>query len=118
VSARSATRCPHAWRRVTWRNGTNPPWEADFAAVRVTPATDWRHRHLAPEVWLLCERGLGHTGGADTTWWRCRRPRRSHSSSGLAHHRCAIEQHYQDLKANWGSTTSKASRIRAGSITW
>ncbi len=21
-----------AWRRVTWRNGTNPPWEADFAA--------------------------------------------------------------------------------------
>jgi DDE superfamily endonuclease len=27
-----------AWRRVTWRNGTNPPWEADFVAVRVTPA--------------------------------------------------------------------------------
>lgn len=31
-----------AWRRVTWRNGTNPPWEADFAAGRVTPTTDWR----------------------------------------------------------------------------
>jgi SRSO17 transposase len=47
------------WRRVSWRNGTNPPWAADFAAVRVTPAGDWRHRRLAPEVWLLCEHGLG-----------------------------------------------------------
>ncbi len=90
------------WRRVTWRNGTNPPWEADFAAMRVTPATDWRHRRLAPEVWLLCERGLGPTG------------RRRHylvslpSSASLAqlvqlaHHRWAIEQHYQDLKTELG----------------
>jgi len=91
-----------AWRRVAWRNGTNPPWEADFAARRVTPATDWRHRRLAPEVWLLCERGLGPTG------------RRRHylvslpSSASLkqlvrlAHHRWAIEQHYQDLKTELG----------------
>jgi SRSO17 transposase len=92
----------HAWRRVTWRNGTHPPWEADFAAVRVTPATDWRHRRLAPEVWLLCERGLGPTG------------RRRHYLVSLplgaplkqlvrlAHHRWAIEQHYQDLKTELG----------------
>lgn len=90
------------WRRVAWRNGTNPPWEADFAALRVTPATDWRHRRLAPEVWLLCERGVGPTG------------RRRHylvslpaSASlkqlvQLAHHRWAIEQHYQDLKTELG----------------
>jgi SRSO17 transposase len=90
------------WRRVTWRNGTNPPWEADFAAMRVTPTTDWRHRRLAPEVWLLCERGLGPTG------------RRRHyvvslpaSASlpqlvRLAHQRWAIEQHYQDFKTELG----------------
>ena len=67
ASARSAMRCPpRGWRRVTWRNGTNPPWEADFAALRVTPATDWRHRRLAPEVWLLCERGPRPDGAPPT----------------------------------------------------
>ena len=90
------------WRRVTWRNGTNPPWQADFAALRVTPATDWRQRRLAPEIWLLCERGLGPTGRrrhyfvslpATTSLARLVR---------LAHHRWAIEQHYQDFKTELG----------------
>ncbi len=93
---------PRAWRRVEWRNGTNPPWAADFAAMRLTPATDWRQRRLAPEIWLLCERGLGPTG------------RRKHylislppSASlkqlvRLAHQRWAIEQHYQDFKTELG----------------
>ncbi len=50
-----------AWRVVTWRNGTNRPWKAHFAALRVTPAQRWPHRRRAPEVWLLCERDLGAT---------------------------------------------------------
>ena len=91
-----------AWRRVTWRNGTHPAWEADFAARRVTPATDWKRRQLAPEIWLLCERGLGPSG------------RRRHYLIALpptaslaqlvrlAHQRWAIEQHYQDLKTELG----------------
>ena len=63
IGTRPALRSPaRAWRGVTWRNGTNPAWTADFAALRVTPATDWRQRRLAPEIWLLCERGLGATG--------------------------------------------------------
>jgi SRSO17 transposase len=102
VRALSDALRPRAWRRVTWRNGTNPPWEADFAAFRVTPATDWRQRRLAPEIWLLCERGLGPTG------------RRRHYLVSLpptaslpqlvrlAHQRWAIEQHYQDLKTELG----------------
>jgi SRSO17 transposase len=93
---------PRAWRRVKWRNGANPPWAADFVALRITPATDWRRRRLAPEIWLLCERGLGPTG------------RRKHylvslpaSASlkqlvRLAHQRWAIEQHYQDFKTELG----------------
>jgi SRSO17 transposase len=93
---------PRAWRRVQWRNGANPPWAADFVALRITPATDWRRRRLAPEIWLLCERGLGPTG------------RRKHylvslpaSASlkqvvRLAHQRWAIEQHYQDFKTELG----------------
>src|SRR5882724_5973558 len=37
-----------AWRRVTWRNGTNRPWAARFAAVRVTPAHDWARSAAGP----------------------------------------------------------------------
>ncbi len=39
-----------AWRRVTWRNGSNPTRGGRFAAVRVTPAHGWHTGRLAPEV--------------------------------------------------------------------
>jgi SRSO17 transposase len=91
-----------AWRRVTWRNGTNPPWAADFAALRVTPATDWRHRRLAPEVWLLCERGLGPTGRRKHYLVSLPASASLHQLVRLAHQRWAIEQHYQHLKTELG----------------
>jgi hypothetical protein len=34
----AATQAPRHWRRVSWRNCTNPPWRASFCAIRVTPA--------------------------------------------------------------------------------
>ena len=91
-----------AWRRVEWRNGTNPPWTADFAAQRVTPATDWRHRRLAPEIWLLCERGLGPTGRRKHYFVSLPATASLHQLVRLAHQRWAIEQHYQDLKTELG----------------
>src|SRR4029453_1890833 len=62
VRTLSAALPGRAWRRVAWRNGTNPPWEADFAARRVTPATDWRQRRLAPENLVLWEQSPGPPG--------------------------------------------------------
>jgi len=93
---------PRAWRRVAWRNGTNPPWEADFAAIRITPATDWRHRRLAPDIWLLCERGLGPTGRRKHYFVSLPASAPLKQLVRLAHHRWAIEQHYQDFKSELG----------------
>jgi SRSO17 transposase len=93
---------PRAWRRVQWRNGTNPPWAADFVALRITPATDWRHRRLAPEIWLLCERGLGPTGRRKHYLVALPASATLKQLVRLAHQRWAIEQHYQDFKTELG----------------
>jgi SRSO17 transposase len=91
-----------AWRRVTWRNGLNRPWAARFAAVRVTPAHDWRDRRLAPEVWLLCEHDLGAT--PRTKYFFVNLPATASVKElvRLAHQRWAIEQQYQELKTELG----------------
>ena len=86
---------PRAWRRVTWRNGTNRPWTAHFAAVRVTPATDWRARRLAPEVWLLFERDLGTTPRIKAYFVALPPTASLRALVHLAHQRWVIEQQYQ-----------------------
>jgi SRSO17 transposase len=91
-----------AWHRVAWRNGTHPVWEADFAAVRVSPAPEWRRRQFAPEVWLLCERGLGPTGRRKHYLVSLPATASLRQIVRLAHQRWAIEQHYQDLKTELG----------------
>lgn len=104
VEARAwaATQAPRAWRVVAWRNGTQPAWRARFCAVRVTPAHDWRERRLAPEVWLLCERALGH--GERTKYYLIHLPLSAalRTLVRLVHQRWAIEQQYQDLKDEIG----------------
>jgi SRSO17 transposase len=91
-----------AWRRIAWRNGTNRPWAAQFAALRVMPAQDWRRRRLAPEVWLLLERDLGTTPRvkAYLVAWPATASLRA--LVRLVHHRWAIEQQYQELKDELG----------------
>jgi SRSO17 transposase len=91
-----------AWRRVTWRNGANRPWAARFAAVRVTPANEWRNRRLAPEVWLLCEQDLGLTPRIKYFFVHLSATASLQQLVRLAHQRWAIEQQYQELKTELG----------------
>jgi SRSO17 transposase len=91
-----------AWRRVSWRNGTNRPWTAQFAALRVMPAQDWRRRRLAPEVWLLLERDLGTTPRVKAYLVALPPTASLRALVRLAHHRWAIEQQYQELKDELG----------------
>jgi SRSO17 transposase len=93
---------PRAWRRVTWRNGTNRPWAARFAARRVTPANEWRNRRLAPEVWLLCEQDLGLTPRIKYFFVHLPAAASLKQLVRLAHQRWAIEQQYQELKTELG----------------
>ena len=91
---------PSAWRSISWRNGTQPRRRADFAALRVTPATGWRAGRLAPEVWLLCER----EPDGDIKHYFVHLPPRTPLPRlvGLAHQRWAIERQYQELKSELG----------------
>jgi SRSO17 transposase len=91
-----------AWRVVTWRNGTNRPWKAQFAALRVMPAQRWPHRRRAPEVWLLCERDLGATPRIKYYFVALPATASRKALVQLAHHRWAIEQQYQELKDELG----------------
>jgi SRSO17 transposase len=103
VVRRSAAQLPgRAWRRVSWRNGTNRPWTAHFAALRVMPAQDWRRRRLAPAVWLLFERDLGTTPRVKAYLVALPPPASLRALVRLAHHRWAIEQQYQELKDELG----------------
>lgn len=102
VSTLAAGLPADAWRRITWRNGAQPPRAARCAAVRVTPAQDWRHgRQLAPEVWLLCERPDDRP---DEKYYFIHLPRRTALARlvALAHQRWPIEQQYQQLKTELG----------------
>jgi SRSO17 transposase len=102
VRAIAATLAPRAWRRITWRNGANRPWAAHFAALRVTPAHDWRTHQLAPEVWLLLERDLGATPRVKAHLVALPATASLASLVRLAHQRWAIEQQYMELKDELG----------------
>jgi len=91
-----------AWQRIAWRNGNNPERAALCAAVRVTPAHDWQHGRLLPEIWLLCERP-GDRAGV-TKYYFIHLPPETALAHLVAfvHQRWPIEQQYQQLKTELG----------------
>ena len=91
-----------AWRVVSWRTGRQPRRRARFAAVRVTPAHDWRQGKLVPEVWLLCEEEAGRTGRLKYYFVHLPPDCSLRALVALAHQRWAIEQQYQELKSELG----------------
>lgn len=91
------------WRAIRWRNRADgQEWTVRCTAVRVTPAHDWRHRRLAPEVWLLAEQDLGAT--PRTKYYFVHRPATAtwRELVRFAHQRWAIEQQYRELKTDLG----------------
>ena len=91
-----------AWRRVSWRNGSNPKRTGRFAALRVTPAHDWRGGRLAPEVWLRCEPEAGPKARIKHYFVNLPATTTVPALVRLAHQRWAIEQQYQELKGELG----------------
>lgn len=92
-----------AWRRVTWRQGTNAPLASRFAAIRVRPAhRDYQAATTRPEEWCLIE---WPTGEAEPTkFWLSTLPAAT-SRTALVRHamqRWRIERDYQELKQEIG----------------
>ena len=103
VSRLAAGLPARAWRRITWRNEYQATrWRAEFAAVRVTPAHEWRRHRLAPEVWLLAQRPVG--SHKITKYFFIHLPATTALKRlvWIAHQRWAIEQQYQQLKDELG----------------
>ena len=94
---------PRAWRRIAWQNEHQATrWRAEFAAVRVTPAHEWRQRRLAPEIWLLVQRPVGSTTVAKYFFVHMPATTALKRLVWIAHQRWAIEQQYQQLKDELG----------------
>jgi SRSO17 transposase len=92
-----------AWRRVTWREGTQGELSSRFAAVRVRPAhRDTQRTEPWPEEWLLIEWPVGDA--EPTKYWVSNLSRRSSLKRlvRVAKARWWIERNYQELKQELG----------------
>lgn len=92
-----------AWRKVTWREGTNEVLQSRFATVRVRAAhRDHLRSTLREEQWLLVE--WPESEPAPTKYWLSTLPASS-SRKALVHAvkmRWRIERDYQELKQELG----------------
>ena len=94
---------PRAWKKVTWREGTNAPLSSRFAALRVRPAHRdyWRASPHGVE-WLLIEWPKGEA--EPSKYWLSTLPETISLRAlvDLAKLRWRIERDYQDLKQEIG----------------
>jgi SRSO17 transposase len=92
-----------AWRRVTWREGSNTKLAARFAAVRVRPAhRDYHRATPRPEEWCLIE--WPEDEPEPTKYWLSTLPATisRHALVNTTKLRWQIERDYQDLKQELG----------------
>ncbi len=92
-----------AWRRVTWRQGSNAPLTSRFAAVRVRPAhRDHNSATPRPEEWCLIEWPAGEP--EPTKYWLSTLPANTSRIRLIrqAMLRWRIERDYQELKQEIG----------------
>ena len=92
-----------AWRRVTWRQGTNAPLTSRFAAVRVRPAhRDHKAAKPRAEEWCLIEWPPGEA--EPTKFWLSTLPATTSRTSLVRHAmlRWRIERDYQEMKQEIG----------------
>ena len=103
VKALAMDQPARAWRRVTWREGSQAALSSRFAALRVRPAhRDGQRAEPWPEEWLLIEWPKGEA--EPTKYWLSNLPART-SLKHLAHTakaRWRIERDYQELKQEIG----------------
>lgn len=93
----------HAWKTVTWREGTRHKLKSRFAAVRVRPAhRDHNRSEPYPEEWLLVEWPASEM--EPTTYWLSTLPPQTRLTAlvRLAKHRWIIERDYEELKQELG----------------
>ncbi len=92
-----------AWRRVSWREGTNTRLASRFATVRVRPAhRDYQRAAPRPEEWCLIEWPADEP--EPTKYWLSTLPAdiSRRALVNTAKLRWRIERHYQDLKQELG----------------
>jgi SRSO17 transposase len=92
-----------AWRRVTWRQGTNAPLASRFAAIRVRPAhRDYKAATPRAEEWCLIEWPAGEA--EPTKFWLSTLPADTSRTSLVRHAmlRWRIERDYQEMKQEIG----------------
>lgn len=93
----------HAWRTVTWRQGSNAPLRSRFTALRVRAAhRDWKRSELRAEEWLLID--WPESESEPVHYWLCTLPANTKLRSLVetAMTRWRIERDYQELKQEFG----------------